>query len=189
VHIEDIQDQVELALMRSGEHKVARAYVLYREEQARKRAEEAAQRGHGPRLVAVTLDDGTTRPLDIERLRRLVDEACAGSRPSMPSRSSKTPAQPVRRRQRERRLPGAGDERPHADRERARLLLRRRPVAAGHAASRGAGLPGPGHRRRDPGEMGERYATTSPPTSSAPATWNCSTSADPVRPRPPWARR
>ena len=34
-HIEDIQDQVELALMRSGEHDVARAYVLYREERAR----------------------------------------------------------------------------------------------------------------------------------------------------------
>jgi ribonucleotide reductase alpha subunit len=30
-HIEDVQDQVELALMRSGEHEVARAYVLYRE--------------------------------------------------------------------------------------------------------------------------------------------------------------
>ena len=44
VHIEDIQDQVELALMRSGEHKVARSYVLYREEQARKRAEEAAKK-------------------------------------------------------------------------------------------------------------------------------------------------
>ncbi len=28
-HIEDIQDQVELALMRGGEHNVARAYVLY----------------------------------------------------------------------------------------------------------------------------------------------------------------
>ncbi len=35
LHIEDIQDQVELALMRSGEHDVARAYVLYREERAR----------------------------------------------------------------------------------------------------------------------------------------------------------
>ncbi len=30
-HIEDIQYQVELALIRSGEHEVARAYVLYRE--------------------------------------------------------------------------------------------------------------------------------------------------------------
>ena len=37
VHIEDIQDQVELALMRAGEQKVARAYVLYREEHARAR--------------------------------------------------------------------------------------------------------------------------------------------------------
>ena len=37
IHIEDIQDQVELALMRSGEHKVARAYVLYREERAQQR--------------------------------------------------------------------------------------------------------------------------------------------------------
>ena len=41
VHIEDIQDQVELELMRSGEHKIARDYVLYREEHARKRAESA----------------------------------------------------------------------------------------------------------------------------------------------------
>src|SRR5581483_11224205 len=39
-HIEDIQDQVELALMRSGEHNVARAYVLYREERARERAKQ-----------------------------------------------------------------------------------------------------------------------------------------------------
>ena len=34
-HIEDVQDQVELALMRSGEHEVARAYVLYREKPRR----------------------------------------------------------------------------------------------------------------------------------------------------------
>src|SRR3954471_5516355 len=39
-HIEDIQDQVELALMRSGEHDVARAYVLYREERSKARATE-----------------------------------------------------------------------------------------------------------------------------------------------------
>ncbi len=42
-HIEDIQDQVELALMRSGEHDVARAYVLYREERARLRAQQKAR--------------------------------------------------------------------------------------------------------------------------------------------------
>jgi len=43
-HIEDVQDQVELALMRSGEHEVARAYVLYREKRAEARAHEAAQK-------------------------------------------------------------------------------------------------------------------------------------------------
>jgi ribonucleoside-diphosphate reductase alpha chain len=80
VHIEDIQDQVELSLMRSGEHKVARAYVLYREEQKRKRAEEAESTpaGKSEPLVNITLADGSTRPLDIERLRKLVTEACSG---------------------------------------------------------------------------------------------------------------
>jgi len=50
-HIEDVQDQVELALMRSGEHEVARAYVLYREKRAEARAREAAQKkaqAHAP---------------------------------------------------------------------------------------------------------------------------------------------
>ncbi len=77
VHIEDIQDQVELALMRAGEHKVARDYVLYREERARERAQKAAAepKAEAPGL-SVTLADGSTRPLDIERMRRLVEEAC-----------------------------------------------------------------------------------------------------------------
>ncbi len=78
VHIEDIQDQVELALMRAGEHKVARDYVLYREARARERAERAAASTGGADTpgIHVTLSDGTTRPLDIERMGRLVDEAC-----------------------------------------------------------------------------------------------------------------
>ena len=42
IHIEDIQDQVELALMRAGEHKIARDYVIYREERARERAAKEA---------------------------------------------------------------------------------------------------------------------------------------------------
>jgi len=82
VHIEDIQDQVELALMRAGEHKVARDYVLYRDARARERAEKAAAQAtaesaaeHG---INVTLADGSTRPLDTERLARLVDEAARG---------------------------------------------------------------------------------------------------------------
>ena len=78
VHIEDIQDQVELALMRAGEHKVARSYVLYRDERARERAAKAAETAEPERLVNVTLPDGSTRPLDVDRLRRLVAEACSG---------------------------------------------------------------------------------------------------------------
>ena len=79
VHIEDIQDQVELALMRGGEHKVARAYVIYREERKRERAEKAALESPAEQHpIQVTLEDGSSRPLEIARLRTLVEEACAG---------------------------------------------------------------------------------------------------------------
>ncbi|MEW8230032.1 MAG: ribonucleoside-diphosphate reductase subunit alpha [Candidatus Thiodiazotropha endolucinida] len=83
VHIEDIQDQVELSLMRSGEHKAARAYVLYRERQTQKRLEEEAKRAEvegipQAHIVNVTLADGSSRPLDIERMQALVNEACNG---------------------------------------------------------------------------------------------------------------
>jgi len=80
-HIEDIQDQVELALMREGHHKVARAYVLYREARARERAEERAREVEAAsegRVLNVTLLDGTIVPLDMERMRTLVAEACSG---------------------------------------------------------------------------------------------------------------
>lgn len=80
-HIEDIQDQVELALMREGHHKVARAYVLYREARARERAEEMGQKAEAAldaRSLNVTLVDGTIVPLDMERMRTLATEACAG---------------------------------------------------------------------------------------------------------------
>ena len=78
VHIEDIQDQVELALMRAGEHKVARDYVLYREARAKEREEAAKAAGGEEHLVNVTLADGTQEPLDIQRLRDLATEACEG---------------------------------------------------------------------------------------------------------------
>ena len=79
-HIEDVQDQVELALMRSENHKVARAYVLYREERARKRAEEAAAEATNAATPAlhVTLADGSRTKLDSRRLELIVNEACAG---------------------------------------------------------------------------------------------------------------
>ncbi len=78
IHIEDIQDQVELALMRSGEQKVARDYVLYREDRARKRAEQIAinpAKAHPS--IRVTLTDGSKIPLDLGRLEIIVGEACA----------------------------------------------------------------------------------------------------------------
>jgi ribonucleoside-diphosphate reductase alpha chain len=81
VHIEDIQDQVELALMRSEHHKVARAYVLYRESRAQERALEiAARAGVAPAAsrLNVRRADGALVPLDETRLRRLVSEACDG---------------------------------------------------------------------------------------------------------------
>ncbi|CAG0961823.1 ribonucleoside-diphosphate reductase alpha chain [Methylophilaceae bacterium] len=73
VHIEDIQDQVELALMRSGEQDVARAYVLYREKRA---AERAAPPADAP-AIHINID-GTKRPLDIAMLMDMVNEACRG---------------------------------------------------------------------------------------------------------------
>ncbi|EKS41791.1 ribonucleoside-diphosphate reductase subunit alpha [Afipia broomeae] len=79
-HIEDVQDQVELALMRSEHHKVARAYVLYRDERQRQRAEAAAAKpvkaSSEPQLH-VTLGNGTRVPLDVERLTLIIQEACA----------------------------------------------------------------------------------------------------------------
>ena len=83
-HIEDIQDQVELALMRGGHHKVARAYVIYREERKQARDQEFAQEpdaeaGESNESgIKVTLADGSTQPLDIRRLRLIIDEACEG---------------------------------------------------------------------------------------------------------------
>ena len=80
IHIEDIQDQVELALMRAGEHKVARDYVLYREERARIRAERQQSEEGGDAAPALTVlgADGETRPLDTARIQTLVSEACQG---------------------------------------------------------------------------------------------------------------
>ena len=80
-HIEDVQDQVELALMRSEHHKVARAYVLYREERTRQRAEAEAAKATKPSAepsLQVTLANGRRVPLDHARVTLIVQEACAG---------------------------------------------------------------------------------------------------------------
>src|SRR5512145_2801532 len=73
-HIEDIQDQVELALMRSGEHDVARSYVLYREQRAKARAQEKVSKKDEIHVV----ENGARKPLDRARLQRLVESACEG---------------------------------------------------------------------------------------------------------------
>ena len=77
-HIEDVQDQVELGLMRGGHHEVARAYVLYRE----RRTQERAKQGHSApttaEAVLTVLDRGQRVPLDFTRLQTVIEAACAG---------------------------------------------------------------------------------------------------------------
>jgi len=76
-HIEDIQDQVELSLMRGEHHKVARAYVLYRANQAEKRAQVAPKPTDAPSLRMKDAA-GNLVALDAARLARIIEEACAG---------------------------------------------------------------------------------------------------------------
>ena len=76
-HIEDIQDQVELALMRSGEQDVARAYVLYREDRTRERLKQKNQAtAEIPVSILHVLDDGLRIPLDTVKLLALIESAC-----------------------------------------------------------------------------------------------------------------
>src|SRR5512140_96575 len=74
-HIEDVQDQVELGLMRGGHHEIARAYVLYRERRAQERAKQSQQ--EAPALPTFhVLDGGQRIPLDMEHLKGLIVSAC-----------------------------------------------------------------------------------------------------------------
>ncbi|WP_169168052.1 ribonucleoside-diphosphate reductase subunit alpha [Acidovorax sp. SRB_24] len=76
-HIEDVQDQVELGLMRGGHHEVARAYVLYRESHAQDRARQQVQAA--PATPVLNVVDGDRRyALDLPRLRSLIEDACSG---------------------------------------------------------------------------------------------------------------
>ena len=81
IHIEDIQDQVELALMREEHHKVARAYVLYREQRA-------AQRYHTNKLkeqvggkvsaMTVTKRDGSIELVSLDKITNRVSVLSTG---------------------------------------------------------------------------------------------------------------
>ncbi|MBT7997249.1 MAG: ribonucleoside-diphosphate reductase subunit alpha, partial [Betaproteobacteria bacterium] len=81
VHIEDIQDQVELALMRHGEQEVARSYVLYREQrnQERARVKKESQAGNDASHPALSMIlDGVSQPLDVNNLKKLIEDSCMG---------------------------------------------------------------------------------------------------------------
>ncbi|MBT2302651.1 ribonucleoside-diphosphate reductase subunit alpha [Variovorax paradoxus] len=77
-HIEDVQDQVELGLMRGGHHEIARAYVLYRE----RRSQERSKSGEQDAQIAVStlhvLDRGERVALDLNELKGLIESACEG---------------------------------------------------------------------------------------------------------------
>jgi ribonucleoside-diphosphate reductase alpha chain len=76
-HIEDVQDQAELGLMRGGHHEIARAYVLYRERRTQERAHTKEQAAPAAPELHV-IDDGQRVPLDVAHLQRLINDACAG---------------------------------------------------------------------------------------------------------------
>ena len=79
LHIEEIQDQAELQLMRNEEYEVARKYILYREERATERSKDTPKQTNidAPK-ISVTKKDGTQVPLDIDRLAAVVNHACDG---------------------------------------------------------------------------------------------------------------
>ncbi len=76
-HIEDVQDSVELGLMRGGHHEIARAYVLYRERRTQERAKQGAQDAPAAPTLHV-LDRGERVALDLNELKGLIESACEG---------------------------------------------------------------------------------------------------------------
>ena len=81
MHIEDIQDQVELALMREEYYKVARAYVIYREQRA-------VSRYHSNKLkekvggkvssMKVKKRDGSLEPVSLDKITNRVSVLSTG---------------------------------------------------------------------------------------------------------------
>ena len=79
LHIEEIQDQVELQLMRTEELKVARSYILYRAERTQERKKEAPEIDIANRPeINIKKSDGTLVPLDIDKVAMLINDACEG---------------------------------------------------------------------------------------------------------------
>jgi len=104
-HIEDIQDQVELALMRSGEAEVARAYVLYRERRTQERAAKQVEQAEQPALNVI--DGDMKRPLDVEALKALIESAAVGlNEVDVAAPSERNPEEFVRLRDNRRSVQG-----------------------------------------------------------------------------------
>ena len=80
LHIEEIQDQVELQLMRSEEHPVARNYILYREERAQERHKTSPKKPERKNESTITITKGTGEkvPLDVNRITKMIEHACEG---------------------------------------------------------------------------------------------------------------
>ncbi|MFX8215090.1 ATP cone domain-containing protein, partial [Acinetobacter baumannii] len=74
IHIEDIQDQVELALMRMEEHELARGYILYRAQHAEKREQARANDKPTKRLLI----DGVEQTFDPAQELRRLKSLCQG---------------------------------------------------------------------------------------------------------------
>jgi ribonucleoside-diphosphate reductase alpha chain len=77
-HIEDVQDHVELGLMRGGHHEVARAYVLYRERRSQERVRQGEVDAPVAEATLMVIDGGLRVPLDLAHLQSLFASACAG---------------------------------------------------------------------------------------------------------------
>ena len=77
-HIEDIQDAVELSLMRSGEHDVARSYVLYRERRAQERSKGKAEAAPTEAPTLNVVENGVRKPLDLAKLQATIEAAGFG---------------------------------------------------------------------------------------------------------------
>ncbi|MDO8695287.1 MAG: ribonucleoside-diphosphate reductase subunit alpha [Sheuella sp.] len=77
-HIEDVQDAVELSLMRSGEHDVARSYVLYRERRSQERAQANAEQAPVAASTMHVTDNGIRKPLDLAKLQATIESAGFG---------------------------------------------------------------------------------------------------------------
>ena len=130
-HIEDVQDQVELSLMRDGAHDVARSYVLYRERRAQERAAtRQADAGRG-RTAAGDDRGGASCPARHARIESLVRSACEGLSEYVAPDAilSRDLQEPVRRRAARRGLQVRHPGCPCTDRAGSGLLLCHRAAA------------------------------------------------------------